>query len=442
MGVYDGEGRKVISSRKMRSCDRRRHIMARGRAGIYVLSVLLLVIFCGISCAKDSDTQKSNQLIGVIAKLEKIRDNAFADIQKCEREIQRSESTIRRSEDIIRQAQQKGTAQAEMIARQALTTAQETKRKNEKLKQEQEWTRARTEEAIKKVNSMIDKLSKGETDEKSVEEAKELPDKIRRREASLCREIETQLERDKERIKRYQKTIEMNKEEAQKWADENKEAVKEAQKSAGTLLFEAIGGKLLENKKIAGHIQERLIDYKVKIAVEGPPSQKILADRLIKKIGGASVAYANAAAKADTGKLIEAGVDLKTYYDITKATVLSVNSAKEAADREMKEVLQTLKVPGNDLRENFSDLASLVAELKLDNILEQTPFLQDTASFALFLRDYFYHGTAWYQSRERILEYEKIMDEQLKAVKANQEQIKRTGEKLKACLEGGKTSGH
>lgn len=417
-------------------------MIGKGRTGIYVLSALLLLIFCGISLAQDSNMQKNNQLLGVIAKLENMRNKAITDIQKHEGEIRKCDSTIMKSENIIKLAQQKGNTQAEMIARQALTTAQEAKRKNEKLKQEQEWTKARAEEAIKRVNSMIDRLSKGETDQKSIEEARGLPDKIKRRETSLCREIETQLEKDKEAIKRYQKTIEMNKEEAQKWADKNKEAAEEAQKSAGMALFEAIGGKLLNNKKIADHIQQRLIDYQVKIAIEGPPGQKILADRLIKKTVGASVAYANAAAKADTGKLIETGIDLKTYYDITKAAVASANSAKEAADKEMKEVLQALNNPENDLRANFSDLVSLVAELKLDNILEQTPFLQDAASFALFLRDYSYNATAWYQSRERILEYGKIMDEQLKAVRANQEQIKKTGEKLKACLEGSKTSGH
>jgi len=413
-----------------------------GRTGIYILSILLLLICYSTSFAQDADVRKKNQLLGVITKLEDMRNKAMADIQKHEGEIRKCDNTIMKSENIIRLAQQKGNAQAEMVARQALTAAQEAKRKNEKLKQEQEWTKARAEETIKRVNSMIDRLSKSGTDEKSIEEAKELPDKIKRRETSLCREIETQLERDKERIKRYQKTIEMNKEEAQKWADKNKEAVKEAQKSAGTALFEAIGGKLLTNKKIADDFQKRLIDYQVKIAVEGPPSQKILADLLIKKTVVASLAYADAAAKANTGKLIEAGVDLKKYYDITKAAVDSTNSAKEAADKEMKEVLQALNSPENDLRANFSDLTALVAELKLDNILEQTPFLQDAASLTLFLRDYSYNATAWYQSRERILEYGKIIDEQLKAVKANQEQIKRTGEKLKVCLEGGKTSGH
>lgn len=129
----------------------------RGKTGMYILSVLFLLIFCGISLAQDSDVQKNNWLLGVIFKLERMKDNSVADIQKCEREIQKSESTIRKSEDIIRQAQQRGNAQAEMIARQALTTAQEAKRKNEILKQEAEKRKSKAELAKASVSATLAK---------------------------------------------------------------------------------------------------------------------------------------------------------------------------------------------------------------------------------------------------------------------------------------------
>jgi len=94
---------------------------------------------------QDSDAQKNSWLLGVIFKLERMKDNSAADIQKYEREIQKSENTIRKSEDIIRQAQQKGNINAEQIARSALTTAQEAKRKNEELKRLAELNKKRAE---------------------------------------------------------------------------------------------------------------------------------------------------------------------------------------------------------------------------------------------------------------------------------------------------------
>ena len=90
-----------------------------------IISAAVLFIFSGICLAKDSDVQKSNWLLGVIFKLEAMKDKAAADIQKCDFEIQKSQNTVTKSEDIIKQAKQKNNSQAEMVARQALRTARE-----------------------------------------------------------------------------------------------------------------------------------------------------------------------------------------------------------------------------------------------------------------------------------------------------------------------------
>lgn len=127
---------------------------------MYILSALLLFIFYGISFAQDSDVQKNNWLLGVIFKLERMKDNSEADIQKYEREIQKSESTIRKSEDIVRRAQQGGNSKAEMIAREALAKANEAKVKNEKNRSMAELKKKRSELAIANVRNMLaDKLS-------------------------------------------------------------------------------------------------------------------------------------------------------------------------------------------------------------------------------------------------------------------------------------------
>ncbi|MCX5815185.1 MAG: hypothetical protein NTX75_02940 [Proteobacteria bacterium] len=123
-------------------------MISRKKTGMYILSVFLLLIFCGISFAQDSDVQKTNWLLGVMFKLERMKDNAAEDINKCDLEIQKSENTIRKSEDIIRQARQKGNAQAEMIARQALRTASEARTKNQERKDLTERNKKKAEEVL------------------------------------------------------------------------------------------------------------------------------------------------------------------------------------------------------------------------------------------------------------------------------------------------------
>ncbi len=123
-------------------------MMGRGKTGIYMLSVLLLLIFCGSSFAQNSQAQKNNWLSGMIIKLERMKADSTAYIQKCEREIQKSESTVRKSEDIIKQAQQRGNRNAEMIARDAMRIAQESIKKNRKMMDLSERNKKSAEEAL------------------------------------------------------------------------------------------------------------------------------------------------------------------------------------------------------------------------------------------------------------------------------------------------------
>ncbi|TRZ88820.1 MAG: hypothetical protein D4R88_06935 [Methanosarcinales archaeon] len=137
--IYNG-GRKMIS---------------RGRKGMYILSALLLLIFYGISFAQDAEVQKSNWLLGVIFKLENMRDKAIADIQKYEGEIQKCDTTINKSENIVRLAQQKGNVQAEVIAREASLKAQEAKLKNKEKKNSAEFNKKRAEFALATVKNEL-----------------------------------------------------------------------------------------------------------------------------------------------------------------------------------------------------------------------------------------------------------------------------------------------
>ena len=380
--------------------------MVRRIAIIFPLFVFIYLVLIPIQSARagqvDNDKKLGTQII--LLKLEEIRNDAEVRIIK-------SEETIKRSQDLLRRAQAAGSAKAEGMAQQTLLKAQEAKEKNE-------WSKALAEE-------LIDKMSKGKADDKS-----------------LCDDIEDQLHRDTEVIRRYQKTIEMSNKELQEWAEKNKKAEDKAAIDATMATVELISRNLLKNKKIADHISKRITEYQVKIKVEGVPEQKLLMERMSKKMVGAFSAYDEASSKVTLGNIYKAGLDLKTHYDAAKAMADSIQAANEAGNKEIKDIMQMLKDPENNLRESFTDLISLGAEEKLMNILENTPFLGDLASFTLSLRDYGYDALAWYESRERILQHLDITDQQLKAVAANEKQIKRTVERLKACRKVIEESGY
>ena len=121
-------------------------MIGNGRRGVYVLSALFLFIFYGISFAQDAS--QSNWQLGVIFKLENMRDKAIADIQKYEGEIQKCDNTISKSENIVRLAQQKNNVKAEIIAREALIKAQEARIKNRDKKYSAELNKKKAEIAL------------------------------------------------------------------------------------------------------------------------------------------------------------------------------------------------------------------------------------------------------------------------------------------------------
>jgi|Deesub1362A_J573_1020465.scaffolds.fasta_scaffold00073_44 hypothetical protein len=129
----------------------------------------IICLFCfSNSQAQTADIERGAWLLGVIFKLERMRDNAVADVQRYESEIQKCDSTIRKSENFIRLAQQKGNAEVEMIARDALAKANEARMKNEGLKRAAELRKKRAEIAIANVRNLLAKQLSVKSEIKSV----------------------------------------------------------------------------------------------------------------------------------------------------------------------------------------------------------------------------------------------------------------------------------
>ena len=330
-------------------------------------------------------------------------------VEAARKRVATAEADCAMARSVSEQARRSGNKQAETIAREAETVAEDELRIARQL--------------LQKALALLRER------EHSVSEA------CRGLKAS-CSEINAQLERDKEAIKRYEKTIAMNNEEADQWAKKNNEAQKEALKSAIEGVADLVGRRLLENKNIASELEKRLIDYRVQLQVEGLPQQKALAEKLIQDMSLVQGQFDSAMKQAAWGQALKTGVDLDRNYKMTRAAVETVKSTGEIGDKRMADVLQMIKDPENNLRVHVSDLIALAAEKKLDKILEQIPCLSNAAAFALFIRDYSYQGLAWYQSRERILGCRKVADEQLKAVASLQKQITETMNRRKECCQG------
>ena len=126
----------------------------------FIITVFVLIVSLNpfsVSEAQMMGPERSHWLLGVIFKLETMRDKAIADIQKYEGEIQKCDDTINKSENIVRLAQQNGNAKAERIAREASIKAQEARTKNRDNKTSAEHNKQRAEGGLATVKNELSK---------------------------------------------------------------------------------------------------------------------------------------------------------------------------------------------------------------------------------------------------------------------------------------------
>ena len=108
----------------------------RKSISIVTAMIIMLLVCTGNSRAQMTDLERGNWLLGVVFKLQGMRDDALADIQRYETGIRKANDIISRSEKIVSLARQKGNAEAERIAGNALTKARDARQKNEELRRQ------------------------------------------------------------------------------------------------------------------------------------------------------------------------------------------------------------------------------------------------------------------------------------------------------------------
>ncbi len=123
--------------------------MMKKSTSIVTALVVMLLVYTGNSGAQQiTDLERGNWLLGVVFKLQGMRDDALADIQRYETGIRKADNIIMRSENLMGLARQKGNEKAEMIAGSALTKARQAKLKNEELKNSAVLRKKRVEDVL------------------------------------------------------------------------------------------------------------------------------------------------------------------------------------------------------------------------------------------------------------------------------------------------------
>lgn len=389
----------------------------RGRADIYILSVLFLLIFCGASFAQDADVRKNNQLLGVIAKLEDMRSKAIADIQKHEGEIRKCDNTIMKSENIVRLARQKGNAQAETIAREALTKAQEAKKKNQ---ENLRFAQSYKELLEKKINGFKGLVAESSSQTEGSDD---------------CKKLEAQLALDNRVLKDFKKTVDMTNKEREDWTKEGKDAMSEAGESITKYLTSGFTD-MLEKRLEKIDRYRKVLDNLKKTAMKDLPDNKDLLNRINTKLD--KIKETQAIYKSIKGKLVRyAGKYTVPADDLSETMESEYGLYQKIVEEGDRNITEILKDP--ETREKLSDIGSYFTDALIDHEIEirkASAFFSKVSPYlsaAPLARDLAYAGTKLELSWERVSQLADIADQQLKAEKALRKQIESTRDKLKKC---------
>jgi len=102
------------------------------RSIIYLSLLFAALGLFSFSHAQVPDTDRNDWLLGVIFKLETMKEKAAAEILKYQNEIAKCDNRINSSEKILKMARQAGNSQAEAVAIEAIKKARDARVQNMK----------------------------------------------------------------------------------------------------------------------------------------------------------------------------------------------------------------------------------------------------------------------------------------------------------------------
>lgn len=250
----------------------------------------------------------------------------------------------------------------------------------------------------------------------------------RESETARCVAVRDRYLRDMEAVKRNQKTIAMGQEELEAWTRRNEEAQQEALKSALNLLVDGSLAYVAESTQAANGLKGALAKYENQLKRQNrrvDPLQQAKWLEMHKRL--LEMQKSIAAAKQLQDKKEKAEIFWGYFTQSTRDIDTSTNDFKNALTAiDEDPILHKILVD--------KGLLPLVRRLKTKELLPKKPYLLGLLEFA---KDYGYSATEWVLSRNRILQQYDVSDQQLRAVKAMEEELRKTVPALNECVDKG-----
>ena len=245
--------------------------------------------------------------------------------------------------------------------------------------------------------------------------------------AATCATIATQLESDKEALRRQQKTNEMGVAQIDEWRKLNEKALEEAATHGATAVLGSAARSLEQRQNSANTFAGLLTKYENKMR-----GQDIPYAALEDKINRAAQGYLNARTEALGGVGLGKALEARDYFDNFKIQAGLVARDAEDADGNLKAALRDTTFQ-KFVKADATDWELLRSTLDLATSLPEFKKIVPQYQLAAFVVDEGFDAKKWYESKQRIMQQYNLSDTALAAVAALQHQLERTVQKLKAC---------
>ncbi len=353
----------------------------------------------------------------LLSRAKELRDKAVAEIKNLEIEIRKNEETIQKCAKLISLAQEKKNVKAETISREALSKAQEAKKKNED-----------TLKFYKMYQNLLNNLVS------KLEEAALSPSPAE----CNCEELRRKYEGFKKAIKEFTKSVQMNTKEYQEWEKELRDAqIEGLQAFVSAVAFKA---QLLNKKreeKLRG-LRKQLDNYTRRLGDEELLKKKYFFDRLMEKMAKANQHYLQT---ADAVQALEKIDQVTKIHDLISISTNSISLWCEEIKKGDTEILNLLKDP--DIRNSAGDLVSSFVQYagEYEEMIRETdkilgPMLRRLnliISGLSVARDVSYAGLHWKLSLDRLTQLGEVGEQSYQAMQSLIENKKALEAKLKEC---------
>jgi len=355
--------------------------------------------------------------LSALSRAREMHAKALAEIKNLEMEIRKNEETIQKSAKLISLAREKKNVQAEMVGREALSKAQEAKKKNEETLRFYKIYQNLLTNLISKLENAISTAAQVECS---------------------CEELRRRYEGFKKAIKEFTKTVQMNTKEYQEWERELHDAqIEGLQAFVSAISWETQNLKKIREEKLQG-LRRQLNNYMEKLNDKELLKNQYLLDRLNNKMAKANRHYLQT---EDAVQALEKIDKTTKIQDLINVSTNSINLWCQEIKNGDTEILNLLKDPeirnlAGDMVASFIQYVGEYEEMirGTDKILG--PMLRRlnlTISGFGLLRDIGYAGLHLKLSLDRLTQLGEVGEQSYRAMQSLIENKKAIEAKLKEC---------